>query len=184
MRYINDFREGDNITGIYLCRQKNSAITKNGKEYENLTLADKTGSLSCKIWEPNSMGIGDFSVNDYVEIHGRVSVFNGALQMSIDRAFKAAEGTYDPADYLPVSPKDPAQMASSLNRYINSVQTPYFRLLLESIFIEDVQFREAFLFGCDIPLRKVSTTGLSAVFSSTPLRSATSANSTPSGIRT
>ena len=45
MRYINDFHEGDNITGIYLCKQKNSAITKNGKEYENLTLADKTGSL-------------------------------------------------------------------------------------------------------------------------------------------
>ena len=49
MRYINEFREGDNITGIYLCKQKNSATTKNGKEYENLTLADKTGSINCKI---------------------------------------------------------------------------------------------------------------------------------------
>ena len=145
MRYINEFREGDNITGIYLCKQKNSAVTKNGKEYDNLTLADKTGSLNCKIWEPNSMGIGDFSVNDYVEVHGRVSVFNGALQMSIDRAFKAGPGTFDPADYLPVSSKDPAKMAAQLDRYINSVQAPYFRLLLEKIFIEDVQFREAFL---------------------------------------
>lgn len=145
MRYINEFREGDNITGIYLCRQKNSAVTKNGKEFENLTLADKTGSLNCKIWDPNSMGIGDFSVNDYIEIHGRVTVFNGMLQMSIDRAFKAAEGTFDPADYVPVSSKDPRQMAAQLDRYIASVQAPYFRLLLDSIFIEDVQFREAFL---------------------------------------
>lgn len=145
MRYIKDFREGDNITGIYLCKQKNSAMTKNGKEYENLTLADKTGSMNCKIWEPNSMGIGDFSVNDYIEVHGRVSVFNGALQMSVDRAFKAAQGTFDPADYLPVSSKDPSQMAAQLNRYINSVQAPYFRLLLQNLFIEDVQFREAFM---------------------------------------
>lgn len=145
MRYINEFREGDNVTGIYLCKQKNAAVTKNGKEYENLTLADKTGSLNCKIWEPNSMGIGDFSVNDYIEVHGRVTVFNGALQMSIDRAFKAADGTFDPADYLRVSSKDPAQMAAQLDRYIASVQTPYFRLLLESIFKDDVQLREAFL---------------------------------------
>lgn len=145
MRYIKEFREGDNITGIYLCKQKNTAMTKNGKEYENLTLLDKTGSLPCKIWEPNSMGIGDFSVNDYIEIHGRVSVFNGTLQMAIDRAFKAAPGTFDPADYLPVSKQDPAQMTARLDRYIQSVQAPYFRLLLESIFIEDVQFREAFL---------------------------------------
>lgn len=145
MRYIRDFREGDNITGIYLCRQKNTAITKNGKEYENLTLSDKTGSIDCKIWEPGSMGIGDFSVNDYVEIHGRVSVFNGALQMSVDRAFKAGEGSYDPADYVPVSSKDAAQMAAQLDHYINSVQAPYFRLLLDSVFVEDVQLREAFL---------------------------------------
>ena len=145
MRYVKDFREGDNITGIYLCKQKNTAITKNGKEYENLTMADKTGSINCKIWEPNSMGIGDFAVNDYVEIHGRVSVFNGALQMSIDRAFKAADGSYEPADYLPVSTRDVSQMTAQLDRYVNSVQTPYLRLLLESIFIDDIQFREAFL---------------------------------------
>ena len=35
MKYINQFKEGDNITGIYLCRMKNLAQTKNGKDYEN-----------------------------------------------------------------------------------------------------------------------------------------------------
>lgn len=144
MKYINEFHEGDNIVGIYLCKQKNSAITKNGKEYENLTLADKTGSLNCKIWDPNSMGIGDFDVNDYVEVHGRVSVFNGALQLSIDRAFKADEGSYEPSDYLPVSEKDPSQMFKEITAYVNSVQSPYFRLLLESFFVEDTAFIAAF----------------------------------------
>lgn len=145
MKYINDFHEGDSIVGIYLCKQKNSAITKNGKEYENVTLADKTGTLSCKIWDPGSMGIGDFDVNDYIELHGKVSVFNGALQMSIDRAFKASEGSYDPADYLPVSPKNREQMWKELSSYINSVQAPYLRLLLESLFFEDEEFRNAFI---------------------------------------
>lgn len=145
MRYINDFREGDNITGIYLCKQKNAAVTKNGKEYENLTLTDKTGSIACKIWEPNSMGIGDFAVNDYIEVHGRVSSFNGALQLSIDRAFLAKAGSFEPSDYLPVSPKDAQQMEKQLDAFVMSVQTPYLRLLLESIFIADVQFREAFV---------------------------------------
>ncbi len=144
MKYINEFHEGDNIVGIYLCKQKNSAITKNGKEYENLTMADKTGSLNCKIWEPNSMGIGDFDVNDYVEVHGRVSTFNGALQLSIDRAFRADEGSYDPADYLPVSEKDPSMMYKEILAYVNSVQSPYFRLLLESFFVEDASFIAAF----------------------------------------
>lgn len=144
MKYINEFREGDNIIGIYLCKQKNTATTKNGKEYENLTLADKTGQINCKIWEPNSMGIGDFSANDYVEVHGKVTVFNGALQMSIDRTRKASEGDYDPKDYLAVSEHDPEEMYQKLMEYVSSVQSPFFRLLLDSLFVEDEAFIQTF----------------------------------------
>ena len=144
MKFINEFREGDNIIGIYLCKQKNVATTKNGKEYENVTLADKTGSISCKIWEPNSMGIGDCSVNDYVEVHGKVTVFNGALQMSIDRSLKAHEGSYDPKDYLAVSEHDPEDMYRKLMEFVNSIQSPFFRLLLDSFFTEDEEFIRSF----------------------------------------
>ena len=144
MRYINQLKDGDNVIGIYLCKSKNLAQTKNGKDYENVTLTDKTGSIACKIWDPNSMGIGEFDVNDYVEIRGRVQLYNGAIQMSIDRAFKASEGSYDPADYLPVSGRDINEMYDELKNYINSLQSPYYKLLLEKIFIDDVQFAESF----------------------------------------
>lgn len=144
MRYINEFKEGDNITGIYLCKQKNSAITKNGKPYDNVTICDKTGSLSCKIWEPNSMGISDFSENDYIELRGKVSLFNGALQMSINMTRIAPPGSYDPADYLPVSKMDPEDMYQELLSFVRSVKSPYFRLLLEEFFISDKDFTEAF----------------------------------------
>lgn len=144
MKFINELTEGDNIVGIYLCKQKNTATTKNGKEYDNLTLADKTGSLNAKIWEPNGMGIGDFDVNDYIEVHAKVTSFNGALQMSIDRAFKASEGSYDPADYLPVSSKNVNAMYQELLGFVTSVQAPYYRLLLESIFVDDENFKELF----------------------------------------
>ena len=38
MRFINELHEGDRLNGIYLCKQKQSAMTKNGKPYENLIL--------------------------------------------------------------------------------------------------------------------------------------------------
>ena len=144
MKFINEFKEGDNIVGIYLCKQKNSATTKNGKSYENLTLCDKTGSLNCKIWEPGSMSIFDFEANDYIEIHGRVSVYGGALQMSIDRARPASPGSYDPADYLPVSKRSIDDMYDELLGYVKSVTAPYFRLLLEELFVNDADFAETF----------------------------------------
>lgn len=143
MKFINTFIDGENITGIYLCKQRNTAVTKNGKEYENVTLADKTGTISAKIWDPGSMGIGDFDVNDYVEIKGKVSSFNDMLQLHIDRAFKAQEGAYDPSDYLPVSKYNIEEMWTALNSLISSVNAPYYNALLNSFF-EDAEFAKTF----------------------------------------
>ena len=66
MRFINELHEGDRLNGIYLCKQKQAATTKNGKPYENVILQDKTGMLDGKIWDPNSLGIDDFDALDYI----------------------------------------------------------------------------------------------------------------------
>ena len=57
MRFLNELHEGDRVNGIYLCKQKQAATTKNGKPYENLILQDKTGVIDGKIWDPNSLGM-------------------------------------------------------------------------------------------------------------------------------
>lgn len=137
MKYINMFNEGDNVSGVYLCKARNSAITKNGKDYENVTFTDKTGTIIGKIWDPGSMGIGDFAANDYVEVVGKVSSFNDMLQLRVDRAFKASEGSYLPEDYLPVSKFDIEEMWSKLLRLVISVEAPYYRSLLESFFADE-----------------------------------------------
>ena len=106
MKYIETLREGERIGGIYLCKSKQSALTKNGKPYETLLLQDKTGTLDAKIWDVGSQGIGEFEALDYIDIVGDVTCFQGALQLNVKRVRKAQDGEYDPADYLPVSSKD------------------------------------------------------------------------------
>ena len=75
MRFLNELHEGDRVNGIYLCKQKQAATTKNGKPYENLILQDKTGVIDGKIWDPNSLGIDEFDTLDYIEIMGDVTSF-------------------------------------------------------------------------------------------------------------
>ena len=106
MKFIGQLHEGDRISDIYLCKHRQAAVTKNGKSYENVILQDKTGTIDAKIWDPNSSGIDDFDVLDYIDVVGDVSNFQGSLQVSIKRVRKAHEGEYDPADYLPVTEKD------------------------------------------------------------------------------
>lgn len=133
MRFLNELHEGDRVNGIYLCKQKQAATTKNGKPYENLILQDKTGVIDGKIWDPNSLGIDDFDALDYIEIMGDVTSFAGAMQLNIKRARKAGEGEYDPADYLPTSENSVDDMQSQLRDLINSVKNPYLSQLLKKL---------------------------------------------------
>ena len=144
MRFINEIREGERLNGIYLCRQKTSALTKNGRPYENIILQDKTGSLDCKIWDPNSGGIEEFDALDYVEVNGEVLSYNGALQLNIRRARKAGEGEYDPADYLPVTQGSTDVMYRQILAYADSVENEYLSRLLTMLFKEDENFRTEF----------------------------------------
>ena len=144
MKFINELREGEKISGIYLCKHKQAAVTKNGKPYENLILQDKTGTIDGKIWEPNSLGIDEFDPLDYIDVVGDVTSFQGSLQVSIKRARKAGEGEYDPGNYLPVSGKDVESMYQELLGFTAQIKNPYLHRLLVSFFQEDEEFIRAF----------------------------------------
>lgn len=144
MKFIETLREGERIQETYLCKQKSVAMTKTGKEYENVILQDKTGFLDAKIWDPGSMGIDDFEALDYVEVNGDVTVFNGQMQLSIKRARKVSENDVDPANYLPTTDKDMNEMMTELLKFIASVDNPYYKQLLSKLFVENTEFAEAF----------------------------------------
>ncbi len=144
MRYISELHEGGRIQDVYLCKYKQSAVTKNGKNYETVTLQDRTGQLDAKIWDPTSDAIGEFEVLDYIYVAGTVSSFNGSLQASLKQVRKADPGEYIPADYLPVSKKNTRAMYQELLDFAGGVTNPYLSKLLKAFFIEDKEFISSF----------------------------------------
>ena len=144
MKFIKDYNDGDRVFDIYLCKHKVAAVTKNGKPYESLILQDKTGTLDAKIWDPNSAGIADFDVLDYIEVYGEVTSFQGALQVNVKRIRKCQEGEYNSADYLPVSKFDIGEMYQELLDYINKIENKYLKQLMRMFFVEDEAFIKRF----------------------------------------
>lgn len=144
MRYINTLCEGETIRNIYLCKNKRSAETRNGKPYDNLLLQDKTGTLDGKVWDPNSNGIADYDEMDFIEVYGDVINYNNNLQINIKQIRKAQEGEYIPADYMPTSDKSVDGMYEELLSYVNKVQNTYLHQLLEFYFVSDEQFISRF----------------------------------------
>ncbi len=144
MKFINEYREGDRVFDIYLCKHKQAATTKNGKPYENVILQDKTGTIDAKVWEPNSMGIEDYDALDYIEVYGEVTSFQGALQVNVKRIRRCGEGEYDPPNYLPVSSKNIDEMYKELLGFIESISHSHVKALLQAFFVKDEDFVKAF----------------------------------------
>ncbi len=145
MKYIDSLREGMRISEVYLCKSKQIALTKSGKEYGSLVLQDKTGTVDAKIWDLGSPGIGNFEPLDYVCVDADVTMFMNANQLNVKRIRKADEGEYVPSDYLPVSGKDIGVMYEELLDLVASVKNPYLRRLLDGYFGEP-DFARAFQF--------------------------------------
>lgn len=144
MIFIKDFKDGDTITGVYLCKSRTAAVTKAGKDFENVILSDKTGSVDSKIWDPNSPSIWDFDANDFVYVKGQVIVYNKAYQFKIDTIRKAEPGEYVESDYMAVSRFDPDEMMDELLGIIAGIRHPGIRNLLNAFFVEDSEFAARF----------------------------------------
>ncbi|HAX53289.1 3'-5' exoribonuclease YhaM family protein [Muricomes intestini] len=144
MKFINELHEGETVRGIYLCRVKRSAETRNGKPYDNLLLQDKTGTLDGKVWDPNSQGISDYDEKDFIEVFGDIINYNNNLQFNIKQIRKADKGEYNPADYMPTTEKSVDGMYAELLSYIRQISNAYLRQAVEYYFVKDKEFIETF----------------------------------------
>ncbi len=143
MTYIEEYKEGNKFSGIYLCKTKQVLKTKAGKTYYSLILQDKTGIIDGKVWELNN-GIEEFEAMDFIMADGMVTSFQGARQVNINRIRKAQEGEYNPADYIPASKYGIEEMYNELKEIIKTIKDPYLRKLAEMCFIDDTEFANKF----------------------------------------
>lgn len=141
--FINQLTPGQKIVDFFYVEEKSLRQSRNGKQYLDLVLRDRTGSISAKVWE-NAQEVSDkFSREDYVKVMGLVDSFKDSNQLKIDRIRVAGEDEVKPADFLPVSGKDPKEMYIRFNQLLQSIKEPWIKKLLDSFF-SDVEFARTF----------------------------------------
>ncbi len=143
MKYIQELHEGDRISQIYLCKMKQTATTKAGKNYYSLILQDKTGTIDSKVWDLNN-GIEHFEAMDYIHVDAEVVAFAGSLQLNVRRIRKAMEGEYFAKDYFPISSKNIDEMYKELLAYVGQIKDEKLHKLVTSFFVDDSKFIEEF----------------------------------------
>ena len=144
MKFIETFREGENISEIYLCKNKQTLKTKAGKSYYSLTLQDKTGTVDAKVWDLSG-GIEHFETLDFIKVDGQLTSFQGALQLNVRRIRRVQEMEYNTADYMPTSAYSLEEMYKELTGFIGTIKNPHLKTLCESYYVKDKEFIKSFV---------------------------------------
>src|SRR5260221_11465280 len=107
---------------------------KNGKPYMNITLSDKTGKISGKIWSDTLAKINTNSIQPgiIVRINARVDDYKGRIQLNISDIVRVDETKLD--DYMEASEFDPDEMMTELTTEIESIKNPGIKKVLKNMF--------------------------------------------------
>lgn len=132
--YVGDLHPGMEIQEIYLVSSKEQRTTKAGKPFLRLRLSDRTAAAECVVWE-NAEALGAaFAAGDLVWVRGRVSEYDGKVQIEASLVEPCPAADYDPRDFLPCTYRDVPELVGFLHFHIDSVSDPDYSRLLHSLF--------------------------------------------------
>jgi 3'-5' exoribonuclease len=112
--FIDQLNAGDNVDEIFVLAEKSMARKRNGENFLNLTLADRSGQMKGVVWDNVETIAGSVQSGDFVRLKGGVSEYRGMLQLVVKELAPCAADQVDPADFLPATGRDVEQMFARL----------------------------------------------------------------------
>jgi 3'-5' exoribonuclease len=143
-QYARSIQDQERVSSPFLVKYSAVATGKTGKAYMNVILTDKTGDIEARIFDQvpkfNSQAVKD----SYVQVEGNAQSFNGRIQIHIKDLTVLREDEVDAEELLPATFLNAGKLYDEARSIIASMKDPYYRALLESIFVDDADVVERF----------------------------------------
>jgi len=140
-KFIKDFQENMPVSGFFAVFSKDLRKTKADKEYLDLTLMDKTGSINAKIWDKVGEFSNKFEKGDPVAVKAYVTSYNNELQLKIDSIRRVIQDQdkdfgFNYADLIPTTEKDIEKMWDEIQSAIQSIENQNIKRIVMDIYNE------------------------------------------------
>ncbi|MBA3807324.1 MAG: HD domain-containing protein [Solirubrobacterales bacterium] len=134
---LNELSDGIEIDQVLIVRDVERRQRRDGGEYLRLQLADRSGAVSCMVWEELAEVQELASAGAPVHVRGRYTVhprFGPQINL---RALEApVPGSYEMKDLLDGPAREIEQMEGEVRDLLATIQEPHLRRLLERVFGE------------------------------------------------
>jgi 3'-5' exoribonuclease len=136
-RYINQLKENEKISEIYVVSDKQLRPNKKGNLYLQFNLSDKTGSICGFLWSVTDAAAYDFESGDYIRAEGTTQRFQGVLQFIGTRLTKVDAGSVDSTEFVRLQVIDIPKMQNRLRELLRTITDPSLRNLADCFSIDD-----------------------------------------------
>jgi 3'-5' exoribonuclease len=141
--FIKEIKAGDVVDDLFVLVDKHLAQKRDGNNFLNVTLTDKTGSLKGVVWDNVDKIAARIKSGDFVRTQGQISEYKGTLQFVIKDMDMCPVESVDRSDFLPKTQRDIEKMFARLKKITASMETGYLRDLFEA-FWHDEEFVRQF----------------------------------------
>jgi 3'-5' exoribonuclease len=142
-RLITEFQPQVQIDQVFLATHKQLRPNRNGVLYLQVELADKSGSITGRLWNASEADFEAFEDGDYVRVEGNTQLYSGTLQVIVTAIERADPRTVNEADFLVLTPADVAGLRAELRALLDTVRSPALAALAAEL-LADSELMAAF----------------------------------------
>ncbi len=130
MKMISEFVDGDHVSGQYLVSSVTKGTSNTGMNYMSIELRDASGQISGKKWDSTSYDETTFVSGNVVQIEAECLKYKEALQLKILSAKMVPIEEVDVSRFVKAPPVPKEELVSRFYSYVESVNDPDCKLLL------------------------------------------------------
>src|SRR6516162_1884403 len=126
-RYVRQMADGEAIEEVYLTTDKQLRANRNGNLYLQVELRDRTGAISARMWNAGEHLFRSFEAGDFLQVKGKVQLFQGALQMILSHIDRIESEKVELTDFLPHTEHEVSKLLERLRGILYRLGNPHLK---------------------------------------------------------
>jgi 3'-5' exoribonuclease len=132
-RLITELPAQTQVDQTFLATHKQLRPNRNGQLYLQVELADKSGTITGRLWNASDEDYGAFEDGDYVRVEGHTQLYSGSMQIIVSAIERADPRTIDESEFQVLSKNDFARLDAELAAILGSIGSPPLKALADEI---------------------------------------------------
>ncbi len=121
-RLITELPPQAQVDQTFLATHKQLRPNRNGQLYLQVELADKSGTITGRLWNASDEDYGAFEDGDYVRVEGNTQLYSGSLQLIVTAIERADPRTIDEREFQVLTANDLIRLEAELATLLGTLR--------------------------------------------------------------